>query len=80
MKDYFKDYRLIPVDIRTPLEEVLAMLVEYNKKGELVYVDYGCVKFTSGDIDILEEDIQNIDSAYMAVYGMKRESYQKHSR
>ena len=51
MKDYFKDYRLIPVDIRTPLEEVLAMLVEYNKKGELVYVDYGCVKFTSGDID-----------------------------
>lgn len=79
MKDYFKDYRLIPVDIRTPLEEVLAMLVEYNKKGELVYVDYGCVKFTSGDIDILEEDIQNIDSAYMAVYGMKRESYQKHS-
>ena len=28
MKDYFKDYRLIPVDIRTPLEEVLAKLKE----------------------------------------------------
>lgn len=79
MKDYFKDYRLIPVDIRTPLEDVLAMLVEYNKKGELVYVDYGCVKFTSGDKDILDEYINNIDSAYMAVYGMKKDSYQKHS-
>ena len=42
MKDYFKDMRLIPVDKRQPLEEVLQMLLDYNAKGEKVYVDYGC--------------------------------------
>ena len=79
MSNDFKNYRLIPVDIRMPLEDVLSMLLEYNKKGELVYVDYGCVIFTSDDKDILNEYMANIDSAYKAVYGMKKDSYQKHS-
>lgn len=79
MTNFFENYRLIEVDIRTPLEDVLRMLMDYNQKGELVYVDYGCVKLTSEDKDILEEYMTDIDSLYRAVYGMKKDVYEKHA-
>lgn len=77
MKNYYEGFRLIPVDLRTPLEDVIRMLIDYYKKGEKVYVDYGCVLFSTEDEEWLDEILQDVDRLYRLVYGLSKEQYLK---